>query len=84
MTQITTQTPSDVAVVRHIKTNTLYRFIGNDTYRILTTGKTGVIPSEQAQRIFKINLEMTQLIGEYPIVEELIQKLKLTYEQTKA
>lgn len=87
-----TLTPSDVAIVRHVKTNTMYRYLGNDTYINLGTGGSGVIPPEQAQRIFKINLEMTQLIADNPVLLSMVQenptiaylihKLKLTYEQT--
>lgn len=68
---------SDFAIVRHTKTNRLYKYHGNDSYTNLFTGAKGIIPPEQAQRIFKINLEATAILNEYPMVEEMIRRLKL-------
>lgn len=58
--------------------------MGNDLYRNEITGATGQIPIDQAMRVFGIRVGVAYIAAEYPIVEELIKKLKLTYEQTKA
>jgi hypothetical protein len=76
-----TKTLSDVAIVRHTKTNRLYRYIGDDTYVNLFTGVSGKIKPEDARKMFVINLEMTQLISEYPMIEEMITKLKLVLDK---
>lgn len=76
-----TPTHSNVAIVRHIKSDRLYRYLGNDEYVNLYTGQSGRIKPEDAQKMFVINLEMTQLISEYPLVEEMITKLKLIFDK---
>jgi hypothetical protein len=76
-----TKTLSNVAIVRHKSTNRLYRYIGDDTYVNLFTGVSGKIKPEDAQKMFVINLEMTQLISEYPMIEEMITKLKLVLDK---
>lgn len=70
-----------IAIVRHIKTNKLYRYLGNDEYINLFTGKSGKVKPEDAQKMFIINLEMTQLISEYPMIEEMITRLKLIIDK---
>jgi hypothetical protein len=70
-----------MAIVRHIKTNRLYRYHGKDLYTNLYSGVTGEIKPEDAKRMFRINLEATQLFEEYPIVEEMVRKLKLVFEK---
>lgn len=69
------------AVVRHINTNRLYKYHGNDEYTNLFTGVRGRIPPEQAQRMFKINLEFTEILNQYPLILELITKLKLVCDK---
>lgn len=72
-----------MAIVRHVSTNKLYRYNGNNNYTNLHSGNSGEIPPEQAQKIFKINVEATYLCNEYPLVEELITKLKLVCDKNK-
>jgi hypothetical protein len=69
------------AICRHIKTNKLYAYHGNDSYTNLHSGTSGIIKPEDAQRMFVINLEMTQLIAENPMIEEMITKLKLVLDK---
>lgn len=66
-----------MAIVRNIKNNHLYRYHGNDIYTNLHSGIKGEIKPERAKMLFKINLELTQLIAENPLIEEMITKLKL-------
>lgn len=64
-------------IVRHIKTNVLYRHIGGNKFRNLITGKEGEVAEETAREIFKINVEATMIINEFPEVENLIRTLNL-------
>lgn len=68
-------------VVRHIKTNDLYRFLGGNKFRNLRTGVEGEVSDEVAQKVFKINLEATELINEYPLLEKLIRAIDLKIEK---
>lgn len=68
-----------MAIIRNIQTNDLYRYHGNDEYTNIRTGKRGEIKPELAQKIFKINLEATELCEEYPEIENLINKLNLKF-----
>lgn len=70
-----------MAIVRNIKTNDLYRYIGNDQYTNIRTGVTGEIKPELAQKIFKINAEATDIFNEYPQIEEMINKLGLKFSK---
>ncbi len=66
-----------MAIVRNIENNDLYRYLGENKFRNIRTGKEGVIDDEQARRVFKINMEATEICNEFPNVEILIQKLNL-------
>lgn len=66
-----------MAIVRHVKTNKFYRYLGNNQYTNLFTGVTGEVLPEHAQRIFKINLDATEIFNEYPILDQLVARLKL-------
>ena len=70
-----------MAILRNIQNDRLYKYLGDDTYLNLASQKEGKIEPEMAQKVLKINLEATQLIGEYPILEELICKLDLKIEK---
>jgi len=68
-----------MAIVRNIQTNDLYRYHGGDEYTNVRTGKRGEIKPELAQKIFKINLDATELCEEYPLIEKLINTLGLKW-----
>jgi hypothetical protein len=70
-----------MAICRHITTNMLFRYLGNNVYENLYTGATGEIKPDHAQSIFKINLEATAIFNEYPMVEELVKRLKLVLDK---
>ena len=72
----------NVAVVRNVQNNCFYLFSGGNTYTNMNTGKTGEVDEETARKIFRVNLEMTQMISEYPFVKDLITRLKLKYDGT--
>lgn len=70
-----------MGIVRNHTNNELYRYLGNDEYQNLRTGKKGLVKPEVAEKIFRINVEATGICNEYPIVEELIKTLNLKIEK---
>jgi len=66
-----------MAIVRNIQNNNLYRYLGDNKYRNIMTGVEGEIDEAVASRIFKINLELTDLYENFPNIEIMINKLKL-------
>lgn len=70
-----------MAIVRHIKNNDPYRYLGENKYRNLRTGNEGVIDEEKAREVLKINIEATAIINEYPEVEAMIKTLGLKFEK---
>jgi hypothetical protein len=66
-----------MAIVRNIQNNNLYRYLGDNKYRNIMTGVEGEIDEAVASRIFKINLELTDLCENFPNIEIMINKLKL-------
>jgi hypothetical protein len=66
-----------MAIVRNIQNNHLYRYLGGNRYRNIMTGVEGEIDEVVASRIFKINLELTDLCENFPNIEIMINKLKL-------
>lgn len=72
----------NTAVVRNIQNNCFYLFLGGNSYLNINTGKQGEVDEETARKIFRINLEMTEIIAEYPLVKDLITRLKLKYDGT--
>jgi ATP-dependent RNA circularization protein (DNA/RNA ligase family) len=63
--------------VRHIRSSVPYEYLGNCVFRNILTGAEGVVDEEQASKVFKFNLEMTMICDEFPLVKELVTKLKL-------
>lgn len=68
-------------IVRHIKTNELYSYEGENKFTNLRTKQSGIVDDDKASKVFKINVEMTQLINEFPIIETMINKLNLIYNK---
>jgi hypothetical protein len=69
------------AVVRNIQNNQFYKYVGGSTYINVITGKSGEVPDDVAKRIFKINLDATDMFNKYPNVELLIKELELINEK---
>lgn len=72
-----------MAIVRNIQNNIFYRYLGENKYRNLATGIEGEIKEDLAQKIFKINIEATEIFNEYPLVEKLIKSLNLKFDNNK-
>lgn len=76
-----TQMLGSDAIVRNIQNNDLYLWLGENRFRNLRTGKEGEVDEEKAKEIFKINLEATAMINEFPIIKTIISKLNLKIEK---
>ncbi len=70
-----------IIILRNKKTNDIYKYLGEDKYINLTTSKDGEIKKEIVANLFAINVELTQLITEHSIIEDLIKTLKLKIEK---
>lgn len=70
-----------MAILRNIQNNHLYRYLGGNRYRNIMTGVEGEIGEDVAQKIFKINLELTEVCENFPNVEKLIHTLKLKMDK---
>jgi len=70
-----------MAIVRHIKNNDLYRYLGENKFRNLRTGNEGIIPDEIAKETLRINTDATIILNEYPEVEKMIKQLKLRFDE---
>ena len=68
-------------VVRNVKTNDAYQYLGNDEYINIRTGVKGIVAEEKAKDVFRINLDASNMIHEYPIIKSLINILNLKLEQ---
>lgn len=68
-------------IVRNINNNDLYEYLGEDKYKNLRTKQQGVVELGKAREVFKINVEATMIIGEFPNVAELINKLNLKIDK---
>jgi len=64
-------------IVRNVKNNCLYEFVGGTKFRNLITGIEGDVPEEKAKEVFRINVEATALINEFPEIKNLIKSLNL-------
>lgn len=69
------------SVLRNIKTNDIYLHISDNKFRNLRTGVEGEIPDQTLTNIFRLNMEATILINEYPLIENLINSLNLKIEK---
>lgn len=70
-------------VVRNKRTNDLYWYNGGNSFTNIRTGKSGEVTDEAAKQTFNMNVEATYLINEYPMIAELINRLKLVIENKK-
>ena len=72
----------NLAIVRNIQNNDLYRYLGENKFRNIRTGQEGVIDDETVRKVFKINVEATTLCEEFPLIEEMIRSLNLKSNKT--
>ena len=71
----------DTAVLINSKTQDLYRHIKGNIFKNLRTGVTGEIPEELANKILVIDYKASMMFNKYPLLEELVFKLKLKIEK---
>lgn len=72
-----------IPVVRNIFTDELYKFVGGNIFVNIRTRKTGEVSEEKARTVFKFNIEATEMINEYPEVENLIRSLNLKFDSSE-
>lgn len=70
-------------IVRNIQNNDAYEFLGGNKFRNLRTGNEGDVQEEKAKDIFRFNIDATEIINEYPEVENLIKRLNLKFNNNK-
>jgi len=68
-----------MGVCRNIQNQDAYEYLGENRFINLRTQKEGVVDDETARKIFKINLDATELIMQYPMIKELIYRLNLKF-----
>ena len=73
---------NDTAVLKNVQNLDLYRHIKDNTFKNLRTGVEGEIPEELTNKILTIDFNATMLFNKYPLLEELVFKLKLKIEKT--
>lgn len=69
-----------MVIVRNIQNNQLYGHLGDNKYINLITGIEGEVPDEMAKKIFKINLQATKIVYDFPVIQTLISELGLTID----
>ena len=72
---------NDTAILKNIQTNNLYRHIKGNTFKNLSTGVEGEILEELANKILVIDYKASMMFNKYPLLEELVFKLKLKIEK---
>jgi hypothetical protein len=70
-------------VVRNVQNNDAYFYNGNNQFENIRSGGSGMVDDDTAGRVFKINVAATEIINEYPIIAEMIQKLNLKFNNNK-
>lgn len=69
-------------ICRNIQNDEAYEYLGGNSFKNIRTGVIGDVETELAQKIFRFNVEATQMMFEYPIIEELINVLNLKFDNT--
>lgn len=72
-----------MAIVRNLTNGQYYRYLGNDVYQNIITGVKGKINQKAAEKNLRISIEETAIFNEYPMVEEMVRRLKLVSEKSK-
>jgi hypothetical protein len=70
-----------MAIVRNLLNGQYYRYFGDDVYQNVITGVRGKIAPAAAQKNLKLCIEESAIFNEYPIVEEMVKKLKLVSDK---
>lgn len=69
------------AICRLRKNGDAYRHIEGNTFKNLRTGIDWEIDEDKAAEIFVIDYNASMMLNKYPIIEEMIFKLKLRLEK---
>ena len=72
---------NNTAILKNIQTQDLYRHLQGNIFKNLRTGIEGEIPEELSNKILKIDFKSTMLFNKYPLLEELVFKLKLKLDK---
>lgn len=65
---------------RYVRNNSIYEYLGDCNFKNAITGQVGVVEESKAKDIFRFNIELSQMVQDYPEVENLIKFLKLKFE----
>lgn len=65
---------------RYVRNDCIYEYIGECNFKNVITGQVGVVDISKAKDIFRFNIELSQMVQDYPEVENLIKFLKLKFE----
>ena len=66
-------------IVRNIQNGDAYSWDGKE-FTNLRTSNSGAVEDEVARKVFRFNPAATEIINEYPIVEEMIKRLNLKFD----
>jgi hypothetical protein len=69
-----------MVVLRNIQNNQLYAHMGDNRYVNLITGVEGEVSEDMAKKVFKINLQATRMMHDFPSIQNLVSKLGLTID----
>jgi len=69
-----------MVVLRNIQNNQLYGHLGGNKYINIMTGAEGEVSEDMAKKIFKINLQATKMLNDFPVIQTLITELGLTID----
>lgn len=69
-----------MVVLRNIQNNQLYAHMGDNRYVNLITGIEGEVSEDMAKKVFKINLQATKMMHDFPSIQNLVSKLGLTID----
>lgn len=70
-------------ICRNIQNNDAYEYCGENKFKNVRTGKEGVVDDEMARKVFRFNVDATNLINDFPLVENLIKSLNLKFDNNK-
>jgi hypothetical protein len=64
-------------IVVHKSNGSIYRYNQDNNFTNIATGVSGNIDENKAKDVFKINLDLVEITSKFPMVEKLIETLKL-------
>lgn len=68
-------------IVRNIQNGDLYFYLGENRFKNIRTDNEGIVDDETARKIFRINVDATEIINEFPLVIEMIKKINLKIDK---